>query len=94
MIMRIKAQESLKKLKKMKDKRRKYQTFSNVDEDTWIKCTVHGMFGPEYPKIIKWVNENTNGFHSRSQEAFWFEDEKDAFQFKLKWGEDNAKEES
>ena len=92
MIMRIKAQDSLERLKKMKQKRRRYKTFSDVDPATWTKCKVHHRFGSEYVKIIKWVNEHTNGFHSRSDESFWFENEKDAFKFKLKWGENNGEE--
>ena len=85
--MRIKAQQSLDNLKKMKAKRRRYKTFNDVDVNTWTQCKVHQHFGSEYVKIIKWVNNNTTGFHSRSDESFWFENEKDAFKFKLKWGE-------
>ena len=90
--MRIKASQSLAKLKQMRQKRRRYKTFSEVDTDTWIRCKCDHEFGSEYVKVIDWVNKNTKGFHSRSDESFWFEDEKDAFKFKLKWGESDGKE--
>lgn len=85
--MRIKAVESLERLKKMKNKRRKYMTFADVDTATWTECKTHNIFNSEYIKMIDWVNKNTNAFHSRSTGSFWFKDKKDAFKFKLRWGQ-------
>ena len=92
--MRIKATQSLEKLKKMKTKRRKHKTFSEVDTETWHQVKCKHEFGQGYIKVIDWVNKNTNGFHSRSDESFWFESEKDAFKFRLKWGGDKHGEEN
>lgn len=91
--MRIKAAESLKRLKKMKTKRRMYMTFSDVDQDTWIQCKITTNFGSEYVNMLSWVNKNTKSFHSRSDESFWFENPKDAFKFKLRWGSSKNVEE-
>ena len=92
--MRIKATESLKKLKAMKTKRRKYRSFSEVDTETWtnVKCK-QKYFGSSYITVVDWVNNHTNCFHSRSDESFWFESEKDAFKFRLMWGGDEDGEE-
>jgi len=89
--MRIKAENSLKRLKEMKAKKRKYLTFNEVNQDTWIQCKIgKDLFGAEYIKMLDWTNNNTNGFHSRSDESFWFEDGKDAFKFRLRWGGDDG----
>jgi len=42
--------------------------------------------------MVDWVINETDGFHSRSDETFWFEDEKDAFKFILRWGKGNEQE--
>ena len=77
----------------MKDKRRKYRSFSEVDTETWTQVKCRQEFGGSYIKVIDWVNNHTNSFHSRSDESFWFKNEKDAFKFKLKWGGDKSGEE-
>lgn len=84
--MRIKAAKSLERLKQIKNKRRMYMTFADVDTDIWTECKVDSVYGSKYVKMIAWVNKNTDAFHSRSTESFWFEDKKDAFKFILKWG--------
>ena len=92
-IMRIKAQQSLQRLKEMKAKKRKVLTFSQVNQETWTQCKIDcQMYGPEYIKMVDWVINETDGFHSRSDETFWFEDEKDAFKFILRWGKGNEQE--
>jgi len=74
----------------MKAKKRKVMSFSQVDPETWIQCTVDNkLYGPEYIKMLDWTIKNTNGFHARADDTFWFEDPKDAFMFKLKWGAGN-----
>ena len=91
--MRIKAQQSLQRLKEMKAKKRKVLTFSQVNQETWTQCKIDcQMYGPEYIKIVDWVINETDGFHSRSDETFWFEDKKDAFKFILRWGNGNEQE--
>lgn len=70
-------------------KRRRYKSFSDVDQETWTQCKCEQHYGPDYIKVINWVNKHTNGYHSRADESFWFESEKDAFKFKLKWGDSN-----
>lgn len=88
--MRIKAEKSLQRLKEMRAKNRKYLTFSEVNQETWTQCKINNnLFGPEYIRMLDWANKNTNGFHSRSDESFWFEDAKDAFTFTLRWGTGN-----
>ena len=75
-------------------KRRRYKSFSEVDPETWHQVKCKQEFGQNYIKVIKWVNQNTNGFHARSDESFWFDNEKDAFTFRLKWGGDKNVEEN
>ena len=75
----------------MKAKKRKHLTFSEVNQETWIECRIaDSSFGSAYVEMLDWTNKNTNGFHSRSTESFWFEDPKDAFKFKLRWGTGNG----
>ena len=76
----------------MKTKKRKAKRFSEVDPETWTQVKYHRGFGIGYIKIIDWVNKNTNGFHARVDESFWFESEKDAFKFKLRWGKVDGEE--
>lgn len=91
--MRIKAQQSLQRLKEMKAKKRKVLSFHEVDQDTWTRCKIDcRMYGPEYIQMVDWVLKETNGFHARSDETFWFEDPKDAFKFALRWGSGNEQE--
>lgn len=91
MSMRIKAEKSLQRLKEMKAGKRKHLTFSEVDQETWTQVIVSTtVFGSEYIKMMDWAIKNTNGFHSRSNESYWFEDAKDAFKFKLRWGGDDG----
>lgn len=86
--MRIKATDSLAKLKKMRNKRRKHVPFSEVDETTWTRC--EGTISiKNYIGMISWANKNCAKMYSRTNRWFWFEDEKDAFKFKLKYGNQN-----
>lgn len=77
----------------MKLKYRKVKAFSEVDPETWTEIKCKNYFGRDYIKVINWTNRNTISFHARSSESFWFENEKDAFKFKLKWGGEKDDEE-
>ena len=77
----------------MKDKRRKYRSFSEVDTETWTQVKCRQEFGGSYIKVIDWVNNHTNSFHFRPDASFWFKTETDAFKLKLKWGGDKSGEE-
>lgn len=85
MNMRIKAAESLKRLKKMKAKRRKSVMFREEHRGNWHSRTIPDGL-QAYIKLVSWCNKNVSKKYSRGEGAFWFEDEKDAFKFTLKWG--------
>lgn len=86
--MRIKAAESLKRLKEMKTKKRKSVIFSAEHILDWHqRTTPDGL--QEYIKLVSWCNKNVSKKYSRGQGAFWFEDEKDAFKFTLKFGKND-----
>jgi len=97
--MRIKARASLDRLKAMKNKKRKFVSETEVDRETWIEIDVSDAriglrsdkTATRYIELISWVNENCKGRCSRGDGSFWFEDKKDAFRFKLKWGEPDGK---
>lgn len=84
-IMRIKASKSLERLKKMKTKNRKSVVFNAKHEDEWHGCAVP-IDLQAYVKIMSWCNQNVTRHYSRGKYMFWFEDEKDAFKFRLRWG--------
>jgi len=88
--MRIKASESLKRLKKMKTKKRKSTTFKVEHEINWYGCDAP-IHLAEYIKLISWCNKNVSKRYSRAKGTFWFEDEKDAFKFRLRWGKSDDK---
>lgn len=98
--MRIKAKESLKRLKALKNKKRKFVLASAMDRETWTECDVskteirlgnyeNGVL--RYIELISWANKNCKGNYTRVDGSFWFENKKDAFRFKLKWGEPDGK---
>lgn len=82
--MREKAKNSLDKLKKMKT-RRKFVTISNDIMTTWHKCPVD-LAKVNRNMIIDWANRQCKGQYSRDWDCYYFENEKDAFTFQLKWG--------
>ncbi len=82
--MREKAKASLDKLKKMKT-RRKYVTISNDIMSTWHKCPID-LAEVNRNLIINWANRRCIGQYSRDWDCYYFENEKDAFAFTLKWG--------
>ena len=88
--MRIKAENSLQRLKEMKAKKRKYQTFNEEKMVDWTQIKIEAKYyGKNYIKMVDWTLKNTAAFHSRADESFWFEDERDAFKFKLMWGSES-----
>ena len=50
--MRIKAAASLERLKKMKTKKRRAKSFSEVDPETWTQIKFSRGFGIGYIKIV------------------------------------------
>lgn len=82
--MREKAKTSLEKLKEMQP-RRKYITISNDIESSWHKCRVH-LPSTDRVSVIDWANKKCVGQYSRDWDCYYFESERDAFAFKLKWG--------
>lgn len=82
--MREKAKESLDKLKKMKT-RRKFVTVSNDIMTNWHKCKID-LATVNRNLIIDWANRRCIGQYSRDWDCYYFENEKDAFAFTLKWG--------
>ncbi len=97
--MRIKAKASLDRLKAMKNKKRKFVATSELDRETWTECDVSGaqvglrnkVTVNRYIELVAWANAAIVGRYTRIDGSFWFEDEKDAFKFKLKWGEPDGK---
>jgi hypothetical protein len=77
---------------------RQYVTPEHIDKETWecvalpSELNLHineyrkNLIGT-YIQRVQWANENCKGRYSRSLNAFWFEDSKDAFVFRLTWGE-------
>lgn len=98
--MRIKAKASLERLKAMKTKKRAFVSASEVDTDTWTPCeaTSVNFVGRDftetnkYIKLIAWANKKAKGKYSRINGVFWFENPRDAFNFKLKFGDAGAKD--
>lgn len=98
--MRTKAKESLKRLKALKNKKRKFVSVSELDRETWTECSVlevrYVSLGDSkttlrYIELISWANKNCKGNYTRADGSFWFKDKRDAFQFKLKFGEPDGK---
>jgi hypothetical protein len=97
--MRIKARASLDRLKAMKNKKRKFVATSELDRETWIECDVSGTkiglrntaTANRYIELVAWTNKTAVGRYTRIDGSFWFENEKDAFKFKLRWGEPDGK---
>ena len=82
--MREKAKASLERLEKMKP-RRQYVTISNDIMTSWHKCKVD-LAALDRLSIMDWANRKCLGQYSRDWDCYYFENEKDAFAFKLKWG--------
>ena len=97
--MRIKARGSLDRLKAMKNKKRKYVFETEIDHEAWTQVDVsdariglrNDTTATRYIDLISWANEHCKGRYSRADGSFWFEKAKDAFRFKLKWGEPDGK---
>jgi len=69
----------------MKKNMRKSVIFREEHRGDWHGCTTPDGL-QEYIKLVSWCNKNVSKKYSRGHGAFWFEDEKDAFKFTLKWG--------
>ena len=82
--MREKAKSSLDKLRAMKPSR-KYVTISNNITQDWHKCQVD-MPSIDRVAVLDWANRKCIGQYSRDWDCYFFENEKDAFAFQLKWG--------
>jgi len=97
--MRIKAKGSLDRLKAMKNKKRKFVFDSEVNHETWTQIDVSDAriglrsdrTATRYVDLVSWANKNCKGNYSRADGSFWFKNKKDAFRFKLKWGEPDGK---
>lgn len=97
--MRIKARASLDRLKAMKNKKRKFVAISELDSETWTECDVsetkiglrNTTTANRYIELIAWANETAVGKYTRVDGSFWFENKKDAFKFRLKWGKPDGK---
>lgn len=82
--MREKAQNSLQKLKEMQP-RSKYVTISNDITADWHKCPVD-LGKVNRIAIMEWARKKCIGQYSRDWDCYFFENQKDAFAFQLKWG--------
>jgi hypothetical protein len=82
--MREKAKKSLEKLQKMKP-RRQYVPISNDIMTNWHKCRID-LPSINRTAVIDWANRRCIGQYSRDWDCYFFENEKDAFAFTLKWG--------
>lgn len=82
--MRQKAKSSLDKLKKMRT-RRQYVPISNDIMTNWHRCKVD-LPSINRTQVMDWANTKCLGQYSRDFDCYYFENEKDAFSFKLKWG--------
>lgn len=97
--MRIKARQSLDRLKALKNKKRKFVSVSELDRETWTECDVSAVSvslrnsktALRYIELVSWANKNCKGNYTRVAGSFWFKDKKDAFKFKLKFGEPDGK---
>ena len=97
--MRIKAKASLDRLKAMKNKNRKFVSMSELDRETWTECDVSGTqvgnrmkaTDKRYIELVAWASRTIVGRYTRIDGSFWFENEKDAFKFRLRWGKPDGK---
>lgn len=91
--MREKAAESLSKLRKLVPSKR-HVPATRIDEATWTRIPNSGLrqgFGL-YVDILRWLEEHADNQYARTVDAFWFESNKDAFLFQLKWAENSKNE--
>lgn len=65
--------------------RRKYVPISNDIMSTWHKCKVD-LATINRTAVMDWANRKCVGQYSRDWDCYFFESEKDAFTFRLKWG--------
>lgn len=90
--------DRLEGLSRKSTRNRKYVTPNHVNEKTWTRVPLISGYTVKdgsydtfetnhYISLIQWANKNCKGRYSRSLLAFWFEDPKDAFVFRLTWGE-------
>jgi hypothetical protein len=90
--------DRLQGLTRPSTRNKKFVFAKDVDENTWFRVPIISGFtvesgsfdtGPSasYIALIQWANKNCRGRYSRTLQAFWFEDPKDAFVFRLTWGE-------
>lgn len=86
--MREKATESLNKLRKMLPPKAKHVPANQIDEQTWTRVSLGdmGITFDHYIKCLQWLKGRTEGCYSRTVSSIWFESEKDAFLFQLRWG--------
>ena len=89
--MREKAAESLKKLKKMLPSKEKHVAANHIDQETWTRVDLPttGVTFSYYIKCLQWLNGRTEARYSRTVSSLWFESEKDAFLFQLKWAKND-----
>lgn len=91
--MREKAAESLSKLRKMVPSKR-HVPATRIDETTWTRVPNDGLkqgFGL-YVEILGWMEKHTEGRYARTVDAFWFESNKGAFLFNLRWASNSTEE--
>jgi len=90
--------DRLRKLTESSTRDKKFVLPKDVDEQTWTRIPITSGFTAEagtydtphthnYIALIQWANTNCKGRYSRTLQAFWFEDPKDAFVFRLSWRE-------
>lgn len=97
--MRIKAKASLDRLKALKNKKRKFVSTSELDRETWTEIDVSATHigrrnkatDKRYIELVVWASRTIAGRYTRIDGSFWFENEKDAFKFKLRWGKTDGK---
>lgn len=83
--MREKATESLERLRKMSSKKLRVPA-SKIDEKSWTKVRLTSLRYNDSIEYLNWLQKNMKARYGRTLSSFWFEDEKDAFSFQLKFG--------
>lgn len=59
---------------------------SRIDEETWTKVSLASLHYKDAVDYLTWLRNNTKGRYARTLSSFWFENEKDAFAFQIKFG--------
>jgi hypothetical protein len=83
--MRQKAEDSLDRLRKMSLKKLRVPA-SKINEKSWTRVPLASLHYNDAIEYLNWLQKNTKGHYGRTLSSFWFEDEKDAFAFQLKFG--------